>query len=242
MDDPNADTEWNDILRAKGILPPKDEQTKEEIEDLYVEAVNARRREEESLENKTLDELDELEDELEDERIILEYRKKRLAELEQQEAKNKFGGVTQISKPDFVKEVTEASKECYVVVHLFKDYIPACKLMNQHLTELAKQFKSTKFLKIVSDQCIPNYPDRNVPTLLVYGEGDIKANIVGAIAFGGMKMTTSSIRDQLAQYGAVSPEKKDDEKCSASRKRIYQSAATAALSSDEESDEDRGYY
>lgn len=23
MQDPNADTEWNDILRAKGILPPK---------------------------------------------------------------------------------------------------------------------------------------------------------------------------------------------------------------------------
>lgn len=34
---------------------------------------------------------------------------------------NKYGEVTQISKPDFVKEVTEASKECYVVVHLFKD-------------------------------------------------------------------------------------------------------------------------
>ena len=23
--DPNADTEWNDVLRAKGILPPKEE-------------------------------------------------------------------------------------------------------------------------------------------------------------------------------------------------------------------------
>ena len=23
MQDPNADTEWNDILRAKGIIPPK---------------------------------------------------------------------------------------------------------------------------------------------------------------------------------------------------------------------------
>lgn len=75
---------------------------------------------------------------------------------------------------------------------LFLYSIPACKLMNQHLAVLAKQFKSTKFLKIVSDQCVPNYPDRNVPTLLVYGEGDIKANIVGAIAFGGMNMTVSS--------------------------------------------------
>ncbi|KAL0080269.1 thioredoxin-like protein [Phycomyces blakesleeanus] len=242
MDDPNADTEWNDILRAKGILPPRDEQTKDEIEDMYAEALHARRREEEDLDNKTLDELDELED-LEDDRIILEYRQKRLQEMQAVSSKEKYGDVVQISKPDFVKEVTEASKECYVVVHLFKDYIPACKLMNQHLAVLAKQFKATKFLKIVSDQCIPNYPDRNVPTLLVYGEGDIKANLVGAAQFGGMKMTVQSLRTLLAQYGAVPPEKESVEK-EQPKKTIYSSSATAALSSDEdESDnDDRGYY
>ena len=30
MQDPNADTEWNDILRAKGILPAKEEPTIDE--------------------------------------------------------------------------------------------------------------------------------------------------------------------------------------------------------------------
>lgn len=70
--------------------------------------------------------------------------------------------------------------------------IPACKLMNRCLSELALQFKATKFVRIVADMCIPNYPDMNVPTLLVYGEGDIKANLVGAIQFGGMKMTAKS--------------------------------------------------
>lgn len=70
--------------------------------------------------------------------------------------------------------------------------IPACKLMNRCLSELALQFKATKFVRIVADMCIPNYPDMNVPTLLVYGEGDIKANLVGAVQFGGMKMTAKS--------------------------------------------------
>lgn len=55
-------------------MPPKNEKTAEEIEDMYVEALQARRREEESLDNKTLDELDELEDDLEDDRILMEYR------------------------------------------------------------------------------------------------------------------------------------------------------------------------
>lgn len=48
-------------------------------------------------------------------------RKKRLQEMQEAAEKNKYGEVTQISKPDFVREVTEASKSCWVVVHLFKD-------------------------------------------------------------------------------------------------------------------------
>lgn len=31
--DPNADTEWNDILRRKGILPPKEEPKEDEEEE-----------------------------------------------------------------------------------------------------------------------------------------------------------------------------------------------------------------
>jgi len=30
MQNPNEDTEWNDILRSKGILPPKEEATLDE--------------------------------------------------------------------------------------------------------------------------------------------------------------------------------------------------------------------
>ncbi|KAI8975495.1 thioredoxin-like protein [Mycotypha africana] len=245
MDDPNADTEWNDILRAKGILPPKDEKRDDDLEDAFVEMVKAREAKLNSLENKELDELDELED-LEDDQILNEYRYKRMMEMKAQAVKEKYGEVTEISKPEFIKEVTEASKECYVVVHLYKDYIPVCKLMNRCLSELAQQFKATKFLKIVSDQCIPNYPDFNVPTLLIYGDGDIKANLVGAVQFGGMKMTTKSLRALLATYGAVPADKSEDDdedRKTAPKKSIYQSRATAALSSDEEeSDNDNGYY
>ncbi|ORE07747.1 thioredoxin-like protein [Rhizopus microsporus var. microsporus] len=242
MDDPNADTEWNDILRAKGILPPKDEKREDELEDEFIDLLKAREAEKNSLENKDLDELDELED-LEDDRILLEYRQKRMMEMQAMAAKDKYGQVTEISKPDFVREVTEASKDCHVVVHLYKDYIPACKLMNRCLAELASQFKATKFVKIVSDQCIPNFPDHNVPTLLIYGQGDLKANLAGAIQFGGMKMTSKSLRSILSKYGAVPAEQVQEEQDNKPKRSIYQSKATAALSSDEESEEeDRGYY
>lgn len=61
--------------------------------------------------------------------------------------------------------------------------IPLCALINQHLNQLAAKFRTTKFLKSVSTTCIPNYPDRNLPTIFVYSEGDMKAQFIGPSSF-----------------------------------------------------------
>lgn len=99
--------------------------------------VRARQDKLDSLDNKDLDELDELED-IEDDQILnqyrlvwnsftmlalpnLNFRHKRMMEMQALAAKEKYGEVSEISKPDFIREVSEASKECYVVVHLYKD-------------------------------------------------------------------------------------------------------------------------
>uniref|UniRef100_A0A7C9DVJ1 Uncharacterized protein n=1 Tax=Opuntia streptacantha TaxID=393608 RepID=A0A7C9DVJ1_OPUST len=37
----------------------------------------------------------------------------------------------------------------------------------------------------MSTGCIPNYPDCNLPTVLVYNNGAVKANYVGLRSFGG---------------------------------------------------------
>ena len=60
--------------------------------------------------------------------------------------------------------------------------------MNQHLEYLARKFPETKFLKSISSLCIPNYPDKNLPTIFVYHEGDMKKQWVGLLAFGGMNL------------------------------------------------------
>lgn len=39
MQNPNEDTEWNDVLRAKGILPPKPKEA--EIDESSVVEVNS---------------------------------------------------------------------------------------------------------------------------------------------------------------------------------------------------------
>lgn len=67
--------------------------------------------------------------------------------------------------------------------------IPLCALINQHLSRLAAKFPATKFLKSISTTCIPNYPDRNLPTFFIYYEDEMKAQIVGPLEFGGMNLT-----------------------------------------------------
>lgn len=78
MQDPNEDTEWNDVLRAKGILPPKQKElelSEDQIVDMVEEAVTKRTGEKvvKNYEDMTLDELEEFEDE-EDERVLEDYR------------------------------------------------------------------------------------------------------------------------------------------------------------------------
>ncbi|KAJ3273483.1 hypothetical protein HDV01_004403 [Terramyces sp. JEL0728] len=197
------DTEWNDVLREKGIIPEIKQEELEELVDQVIQERNFK-----PLEKRDLDELDELEDE-EDDRVLESYRRMRIQAIKDQLSKEKYGTVTQISKTDYPVEVTEASKQSWVVVHLFQHSVPDSKFMGAVLDRLAAKYKATKFLKIVADMCIPNYPDKNVPTLLIYGEGDLRKQIVGLDMFGGKN--AENIEMVLRGIGAISGDKKDDD-------------------------------
>lgn len=67
--------------------------------------------------------------------------------------------------------------------------IPECELLLQSLEELAKRYPATKFVKIISTDCIPNYPDCNLPTILVYNNSAVKGTYVGLHHFGSRKCT-----------------------------------------------------
>jgi hypothetical protein len=61
--------------------------------------------------------------------------------------------------------------------------------MEATLRILAKKFKATKFISIRSDDAIRNYPDKNLPTLLIYKGGDVIKQFIGLLSFGGEGMT-----------------------------------------------------
>lgn len=214
MANPNEDTQWNDVLRQKGILPPKEEKEKTFTEDEIVNIVESTVKDklegtQKALEDMSLDELEELEDE-EDERVLLEYRQKRLAEIQATLDRARFGDVREISANDYVEQVNKAGKDVWVVLHLYKPGVPYCTLVNQHLNQLAPKFRETKFLKSVSTNCIPNYPDHNLPTIFIYRDGQLCKQFVGPNAFGGMKLKVDELEWMLSEAGAVKTELEAD--------------------------------
>ncbi|XP_014471767.1 PREDICTED: viral IAP-associated factor homolog [Dinoponera quadriceps] len=213
MQDPNEDTEWNDILRRKGIIPEKEKEkevTEDQIVNLLESTIDEKTgRAPNNLEEKSLDELDELEDE-EDERVLEEYRQKRIAELRELANRSKYGEVREISAEDYVREVNKAGEDIWVVLHLYKSGIPLCTLINQHLTSLARKFPTTKFLKSISTTCIPNWPDSNLPTIFIYCNGNMVKQLIGPLELHGMNLTVEELEWMLGQAEAVPTKIKED--------------------------------
>lgn len=141
-----------------------------------------------NIDDMNLDELDELEDS-EDEAILQEYRQKRIAEIQALAAKSRFGHVVEISGQDYVNEVNKAGEGIWVVLHLYEKGIPLCALLNQYMTQLAGKFPTTKFIKSIAKTCIPNFPEKNLPSIFIYYEGQLRKQIIGPVELRGTKLT-----------------------------------------------------
>lgn len=158
-----ASTQWDDIQRRLGNLPPKPEPFKPPP---FVPAddPDLAPKSKDWLDDRTPAELEDLEDDLDldDDRFLEEYRlgfscpqvlplsismlcifgrrliwvssrwkprKRRLTEMRDAAKVARFGSVMQISGSDFVREVSQAPEDVWVVVLLFKEgYVPSSKI------------------------------------------------------------------------------------------------------------------
>ena len=94
--------------------------------------------------------------------------------------------------------------------------VPLCSLIGDHLRSLALKYPQTKFVKSISTVCIPNYPDKNLPTIFVYYNGELKDSLIGPFAFGGMNCRFEHLEYKLYEFKALESneklEKPDDMK------------------------------
>lgn len=148
-----------------------------------------------------VDEIDQLLDEEDDDHLTLEkYRMQRLEEMKKQAVKNRYGEVTEIVKDEWIREVTDGSKACIVLVHLYVDELVECQLMDEAFRNLSARFKYLKFLRIKYNQAIENWPEKNLPTVFIYDQGTLRSQIVTLNSLGGKSFTAAGIYLSLLQF------------------------------------------
>jgi len=69
------------------------------------------------------------------------------------------------------------------------------------MKSLAEKYPRTKFTKSISAKCIPNFPDKKVPTILMYKGGKLLFNIVNADE--EIKMTLENFELFLAGFEMI---------------------------------------
>ena len=216
-------------MRSKGIIPEKPKDPEPIIQEALLEA--QLRAHENRLGNKDLDELHELEDE-EDEAFLELYRKQRMAELSKLQKSSVHGQVYPLQKPDYAKDVTEASSKYFVLVHLASSL--GTNVESRVLTELwrkmAYKYGDVKFCEIRADLCVEGYPERNTPTILVYRDGDIRRQVITLAGLNGPKTTIGNLEKVLVEVGAI--EEND------SRLRQRESRSPAQEEGDQDGDDD----
>merc|ERR1712227_368088 len=179
MQDPNEDTEWNDALRKHGILPARPKTP--EIED--PEPVDDKAKDL----GTDLDDIDRLlEEDMDDEEeaIFNKIRMERMAELKAKQSKDKFGTVVDINGQTWKQEVNQAGDDIWVIVHLYDKGVMLSNILNNHFVNLASKYKHVKFVRGVAKECVPNYPDKNLPTVFVYRNGTLAIQWIGGGNFG----------------------------------------------------------
>ena len=135
--------------------------------------------------------------------IAMDYGFERLEEMKTAAAIPRFGAVVEITRDSFMAHVTDPSSEHYVLVLLHRPNCPECELLNVAYRELARKHPFTKFTSIPGKECIPGYPDRNMPTLLVYRNRDPVRTFMGLGHYGGRHMTPEGLELALNECGRV---------------------------------------
>ena len=121
-----------------------------------------------------------------------------MAELSTIATASVFNQVYPLQKPDYSKDVTEASNKAFVLVHLTSSLGTniESRLLTELWREMARKFGDIKFCEIRADLCIEGYPERNTPTILIYRDGDIKKQVVTLRELNGQDTTLKGMSER----------------------------------------------
>jgi hypothetical protein len=128
-----------------------------------------------------------------------------MAEFAELQQKAVFNQVYHVQKPDWSRDVTDASKQAFVFVLLTSSQGANIESRKLELIwrDLAARFGDVKFCQIRADMCIEGYPERNTPTVLIYRDGDIRRQLVTLRELRGKETTASGKSNRIPLFQAT---------------------------------------
>ncbi|XP_065093403.1 phosducin-like protein [Ochlerotatus camptorhynchus] len=139
--------------------------------------------------------------------FLLQYQKKRMAEMLSVAGKlPTFGTLVDIPNgDDFLQSVDEEQKTVTIVIHIYDRYDTACKNMNKALSELAPEYKNVKFCKFISTAAGLSmfFKSYGVPALLVYKAGQMIGNFVRVTDDLSDEFSSSEVEGFLIEAGML---------------------------------------
>ena len=252
-------TEWEDAQRKFGNWKPLEEEEEEEEEEREKDDLREIQASVPAKTNGSDDDEDESDEDEDDEAFMKSYREKRISELKQESEffnnnnnnnNKKDDGATLktvrlITREEWTREVTKVSHTNPVLVLLTRENNADCYPLERVVEDLAYKYRAseTKFRRAEARDIIPNYPERNVPTIILYRNGDVVENIVGIEQFGGRNgVNPETVKRRVRMTAKASEflmdEREAEEKESERQRKIREERAYGTGNNDEGNDDD----
>ncbi|CAG8607752.1 43461_t:CDS:2 [Gigaspora margarita] len=107
-----------------------------------------------------------------------------------------------ISSNQYVNAIDNEAPDVCVVIHLYDNSNPQCRLLNECLTHLARKFIHSKFLRILAHDL--DFDPIGLPALLVYKNGNLIANLVKITdEIGETNFDSDTVEEILLRYNAL---------------------------------------
>ena len=122
------------------------------------------------------------------------------------------GGVSEIEKADWVREVNDVSREAWVVVHLYQDYVVESSQLAEAMRQLAPKHRRVRFVSIKATSAVENWPDHKLPALFLYRHGEMQHQLIGNASeyYGAPHITADTLEKRLAAHEVLqSPDLED---------------------------------
>ncbi|CAG8587426.1 4803_t:CDS:2 [Paraglomus brasilianum] len=155
---------------------------------------------------KLLQELENMSSDDEEE-VLRRYREQRLSEIQKAALRKRtgplFGSLREISASQYVKSIDNEGADVSVIVHLYENEIPECRVLNECLVHLARKYISVKFLRVQAREV--EFDLVGLPALLAYKNGLLIANLVKVTdEIGEREFDANVVEEILIRHHALS--------------------------------------